>query len=81
MVYKIACCLCIVCPPATVFEIIYCSATVYSQYVKTLRMRQKHTKFYCHDCRTAARPMTYTLTANEDDVSQALTEQQDPHSY
>ena len=57
------------------------SATVYSQYVKTLHMQQKHTKFYCHDCRTAARPMTYILTASEDDASQALTEQQDPHSY
>ena len=30
------------------------SATVCSQCAEALRMRQKHGKFYCHDCRTAA---------------------------
>ena len=48
MVYKIACCSCTACPPAIVLRLsipdTISSATVYSQYVKALRTRQKHGK-------------------------------------
>ena len=60
VVYKIACCSCTVCPPATVLKLLIADtiscATVYSQCVKALCTRQKHSKFYRHNCRTAARP-------------------------
>ena len=60
VVCKIACCLCTACPPAIVLRLSIAdtisSATVYSQCVKALRTRQKHGKFYCHDCGTVSRP-------------------------
>ena len=66
VVYKIACRSCTACPPAIVLRLsipdTISSATVYSQYVKAFRTRQKHGKFYCQDCETAARPNKNRLT-------------------
>ena len=66
VVYKIACRLCTACPPASVLRLSIAdtisSAIVYSPNVKALRTWQKHGKFYCHDCGTAARQNKNRLT-------------------
>ena len=66
MVDKIACCSCTGCPLPIVLRLFIAdtisSATVCSQYVKTLRTRQKHGKFYCHNYGTTARPTKNLLT-------------------
>ena len=81
VVDKIACRSSTACPPPIVLRLFITdtisSATICSQYVKILRMRQKHDKFSCHNCRTTARwtekpaYTTYNSTASEDDVPRA----------
>ena len=60
MVDKTACRSCTVCLPAIILRLSIAdtisSDNVYSEYVKALHMWQKHGKFYCHYCRTTARP-------------------------
>ena len=65
VVDKIACRSCTACPLPIVLRLFIAdisSATVCSQYVKTLRTRQKHGKFYCHNYGTTARPTKNRLT-------------------
>ena len=81
VVDKIACRSSTACPPPIVLRLFITdtisSATICSQYVKILRMRQKHDKFSCHNSRTTARwtekpaYTTYNSTASEDDVPRA----------
>ena len=63
---KIACRSCTTCPLPIVLRLFVAdtmsSATVCSQYVKTLRTRQKHGKFYFHNYGTTARPTKNRLT-------------------
>ena len=63
---KIACRSCTTCPLPIVLRLFVAdtisSATVCSQYVKTLRTRQKHGKFYYHNYGTTARPTKNRLT-------------------
>ena len=65
VVYKIASHSCTACPPAIVLRLsitdTISSATVYSQCVKALRTRQKHGKFYCHDCGTVSNQIKTNL--------------------
>ena len=55
VVDKIACRSCTVCPPSIVLRLFIAdtisSATICRQYVKSLRTRQKHGKFSCHNCK------------------------------
>ena len=66
VVDKIACRSCTACPPLIVLTLFIAdtisSATICRQYVKILHTRQKHGKFYCHNCRTRARPTKNQLT-------------------
>ena len=66
VVDKIACRSCTTCPLPIVSRLFVAdtisSATVCRQYVKSLRTRQKHGKFSCHNCGTTARPTKNQLT-------------------
>ena len=66
VVDKIACRMCTACPPSIVLRLFIAdtisSATICRQYVKSLRTRQKHGKFSCHNCGTTARPTKNQLT-------------------